>query len=278
MASCVRSVDTAMSADPDEGRQAPDGVRAVVRAMDILSAFARADHGLTVNDLMAQVDLSRTTLYRLLYTLQECGYVVGEGDPQRFHLGPAVGQLSWAWTQQLDIARMARPALQTLAAHTRETVALFTPGAGTRTCAAEIPSMQPLSFKRGVGYTEHIARGATGRALLAWMDLDADVLRQYCRETGNEPARLREELERVRRRGYATSRDELIQGAVAVASPFFDGSGRVAGSIGVFGPSVRLPQERIQGFTPQVMAAAQEVSRALGAPKAAGARGKGAGH
>ena len=259
-----------MTEDKDDGRQAPEGVRAVVRALDILSAFARADHGLTVTDLMAQVDLSRPTLYRLLYTLQECGYVVAEGDPQRFHLGPAVGQLSWAWTSQLDIARIARPALQGLAAHTGETVALFMPGAGTRTCVAEIPSGQPLSFKRGVGYTEHIARGATGRALLAWMDLDEAVLLQYCREAGYEPATLSEELERVRRRGYATSRDELIQGAVAVAAPFFDSSGRVAGSIGVFGPSVRLPQERIQGFTPQVMAAAQDLSRALGAPTPVG--------
>ena len=64
--------------------------------------------------------------------------------------------------------------------------------------------------------------------------------------------------------GYATSRDELIQGAVAVAAPFFGANGRVLGSLAVFGPSVRLNQERIDAIAAQLVAGASELSRSLG--------------
>jgi DNA-binding IclR family transcriptional regulator len=249
-------------------KQSAEGVRAVVRALEILLAFAKGDRELTVTELLARVNLSRPTLYRLIYTLEECGFVTSEGEPQKFRLGPSIGQLSWAWALNLDVARVAKPFMEEIAAKTKETVAVFTPAGTTRTCVAEIPSTQPLSFKRGVGYSEHIMRGATGRALLAWMHLPDSQFEEYCQETGLHSQRLRKELELVRTNGYATSSDELIQGAVAVAVPFFDGGNRIAGSLGIFGPSARLTPARIQEIAPLLIEAAQKISSALGRSEA----------
>ena len=249
-------------------KQSAEGVRAVVRALEILLAFAKGDRELTVTELLARVNLSRPTLYRLIYTLEECGFVTSEGEPQKFRLGPSIGQLSWAWALNLDVARVAKPFMEEIAAKTKETVAVFTPAGTTRTCVAESPSTQPLSFKRGVGYSEHIMRGATGRALLAWMHLPDSQFEEYCQETGLHSQRLRKELELVRTNGYATSSDELIQGAVAVAVPFFDGGNRIAGSLGIFGPSARLTPARIQEIAPLLIEAAQKISSALGRSEA----------
>jgi len=248
--------------------QNTEGVRAVVRALEILLAFAKGERELTVTELLERVNLSRPTLYRLIYTLQECGFVTSEGEPQKFRLGPSIGQLSWAWALNLDVARVVRPFMDEIAEKTRETVAVFTPAGTTRTCVAEIPSTQPLSFKRGVGYSENIMRGASGRALLAWMHLPDALFEEYCQAAGLHSQRLRKELELVRVNGYATSSDELIQGAVAVAVPFFDGGNRIAGSIGVFGPSARMNSMRIQEFTPLLTEAAQKISSALGRSEA----------
>src|SRR5215471_18180292 len=74
------------------------GVRSVERALDILLAFGDSDRDLSVGELLKRVDLSRPTLYRLLYTLQQNGLVTAEGEPQRFRLGPAIGRLAWAWS------------------------------------------------------------------------------------------------------------------------------------------------------------------------------------
>ncbi|MDR8071888.1 IclR family transcriptional regulator [Burkholderia cenocepacia] len=247
-----------------EKEKGADGVRSVERALEILLAFGDSDRDLSVGELLKRVDLSRPTLYRLLYTLQQNGFVLAEGDPQRFRLGPAVGRLAWAWSASLDVAALAQPVLRTIWEETGETVALFIPQGATRICVAELPSTQPLSFRRGIGYSERIVRGASGRALLAWMDPTPEQLAQYCEGLDFEPKDLVRKLQSVRKLGYAVSRNELINGAVAIAVPFFDHSNRVAGSIGVFGPSVRLEQDEIERIAERLLEHAQSLSGLLG--------------
>ncbi|WP_260986395.1 IclR family transcriptional regulator [Bordetella genomosp. 13] len=240
-----------------------DSVRAVSRALDIMLAFSRLDAELTASELLQRVGLSRPTLYRLLYTLEAKGFISSSGDPQRFRLGPAVARLSHVWTETLDVSAIAEPIMRELWNETQETVAVFVERSDMRLCLAEMPSPQPLNFKRGVGYQERIAVGATGRAILAFKpDAEAN-LDAYLRGSGLDRAQFLQGLEETRRNGYAVSRNELISGAVAVAAPFFSGKG-VAGSIGVFGPAARLDDAAVKRLGPRVILGAQALSRALG--------------
>jgi DNA-binding IclR family transcriptional regulator len=133
-----------------------------------------------------------------------------------------------------------------------------------RLCVAELPSPQPLNFKRGVGYTERIVRGATGRAILAYLDTSPEQLRAYAQGTEIDLKELQAELAATRKRHYSTSRSELIPGAVAVAVPFFDREAQVAGSIGVFGPEVRLDPARQKAIAHLLMDESVRLSEALG--------------
>lgn len=227
-----------------QAQKGTDNVRAVGRALEILLAFAPGDLELSAAALLERVELSRPTLYRLLHTLEQNGFISSVGEPRRFRLGAAVARLVNVWTSGLDIAPIAEPFLRRLWLQTDETVALFVPQGALRLCVAELPSPQPLNFKRGVGYTEQIVRGATGRAILAFMDVGAKDLRQWAQAAGIASKSLEAELARTRRRGFATSHSELIDGAVAIGVPFFDRHGAVAGSLGVFGPEVRLNAAR----------------------------------
>lgn len=257
----VKDSDSAeLEEKPEKGGES---VRAVNRALDILLAFSRQDAELTASQLLQRVGLSRPTLYRLLYTLEAKGFITASGDPQRFRLGPAVARLSHIWTETQDLAALAEPLLRELWNETQETVAIFVEQGEMRLCLAELPSPQPLNFKRGVGYTERIAMGATGRAILAFKEDALEHLEQYTRGLSLDPARFRRELEQTRQVGYATSRDELIVGAAAVAAPFFNG-GRVAGSIGLFGPATRLDEAAVAALGPRVVALARKLSQALG--------------
>jgi IclR family acetate operon transcriptional repressor len=167
--------------------------------------------------------------------------------------------LSHVWSASLDISAVAQPMMRRLWEKTGETVALFVSQGGYRVCMAEIPSIQPLSFKRGVGYREKVMVGASGRAILASM---SDASRHLAGEQVD--AGFEKELARIRERGYAVSKDELIQGAVAVAAPFFHGGDQVAGSLAVFGPSVRLRSAEINDFGTLLVQEAQQLSRVLG--------------
>ena len=196
-----------------------ESVRAVDRALEILMAFTATDHQLTASELLKRVDLSRPTLYRLLRTLEHSGFIVSSGDPQRFELGPSVAHLAHVWSSSLDIATLAQPMLRRVWDQTGETVALLVHQGNSRICVAELPSAQPLSFKRGLGYREDVTLGASGRAILAHVPTPESYLNKSG-ETVNVSAYL-DRLQQIREQGYAISRDELIQGAVAVAVPFF---------------------------------------------------------
>lgn len=241
-----------------------DGVRAVARALEILTAFTPQDFELSAADLLKRVDLSRPTLYRLLYTLEQHAFLVSSGEPQQFRLGPAVAELAQVWASQPDVSAVAQPVLRRLWERTKETVALFVPQGSSRFCLAELPSPQPLNFKRGVGYTERIVRGATGRAILAYMDATPQQRRRWSEQAGIDPETLETELAQTRKRGYATSRNELIDGAVAIGVPFFDRRGSIAGSIGIFGPEVRLNAARQQQIAHLLKHEASSLSGALG--------------
>ena len=147
---------------------------------------------------------------------------------------------------------------------TDETVALFVPKGSMRLCIAELPSRQPLNFKRGIGHTERLVRGATGRAILAFMEVTPRELRDWAAGTGIDVAELEQELVRTRKRGFATSHSELIAGATAVAAPFFDRQGLVAGSVGVYGPEVRMNASRQKDIAQSLIKEVGALSRVLG--------------
>ncbi len=247
-----------------ESEKLSDSVRAVDRALEILLAFTPGDDELSAGELLKRVQLSRPTLYRLLNTLEQNGFVVSVGEPQRFRLGPSVARLAHVWTATQDIGAVAQPMMQRLRERTGETVALFIPQGLHRVCVAELPSNQPLSFKRGVGYSERIVVGASGRAILAHIPFGDRTLQDYAADMKVDLRGYPKELEAIRQRGYATSRDELLQGAVAIAAPYFNGSGEVAGSIAVFGPSARIHAPEVEAIGKLLVEEAKALSKALG--------------
>ena len=241
-----------------------DGVRAVGRALDVLLAFRAGDTDLSAAELHQRLKLSRPTLYRLLHTLEQRGFVASVGDPARFRLGPAVARLVHVWTASMHLGDVAMPVMRTLWEKTGETVALFVPQGLHRQCVAELPSPQPLSFRRGAGYTERIVRGASGRIMLAFDGSTDAQIRASARGLKIDIAETVREVRASARRGYGVSRSELIDGAVAVAAPFFDGGGQLAGSLAVFGPEVRMGRARVASIGAMLVREGRVLSAALG--------------
>ena len=143
----------------------PKSVRAVERAIDVLTSFD-ADHTvLEIGDLQRATGLTRPTLYRLLQALETKGFIHSHGTPKRFELGPAVHRLAHAWDRSFPVVSVSKPLLEDLWASTRETVALMLAVSPLeRTCAIELKSPHPISFSRGTGYSDPMHRGASGKA------------------------------------------------------------------------------------------------------------------
>lgn len=247
-----------------EEKKPHENVRAVERALDILLAFRPGDTELTASELLNRVDLSRPTLYRLINTLEQNGFLASSGEPQRFRLGSSVAQLAHVWMTGQSLVQIAQPMLRALWEETSETVALFVPEEKFRVCIAELASPQPLSFKRGVGYREKLVLGASGRSMLSQMRLTPDELQDFAADSKQDVSKLAALLDTIREQGYAISQHELIEGAVAVAAPFFNGARQVAGTLCIFGPSVRVDQQKVDHFVQLLKRETGRLSHALG--------------
>jgi len=238
-------------------------VRAVDRAIAILQCFTSDKPALSVLEIQKRVGLSRPTLYRLLQTLGASGLIRAEGDPQRFRLAHGVMELAHVWLAGLDKVDVARPVLEQLREATGETAALFVLREQKRICVLELESHHALTIARGIGDTGDITLGASGKAILAYLD---ERRRDAILDSVAKPRRaeLTKALEVVRSRGFAVSYGEVFVGAVALAAPTFNHNGEVAGCLGVFGPRARVKDTDVPRFGALVIQAANAISEQLG--------------
>jgi DNA-binding IclR family transcriptional regulator len=247
-----------------DGSVTSKNVRAVERAIDILDCFVPEKPWMSVLEIQRKVPLSRPTLYRLLQTLIAKGLVRAQGDPQRFALDFGIGRLAHSWAAGIDVVALARPILEELRTATGETTAFFLRRGDLKQCVAELPSPHVLAISRGLGETDHLWRGASGKAILAFLDDDeiADVTRSLPKTINK--TRLAADLSRARADGYFVSRGEVFVGAIAIAAPYFDHTGNVAGSVGVFGPDARLDERWVARAASSVVKSAAELSEGSG--------------
>lgn len=240
------------------------GVRAVDRAIAILQAFSAAKPAMSVIDLQRATGLSRPTLYRLLETLAAHGFVRSHGTPQRFSLDYAAGLLAQSWHAGLNPVGAARPVIERLHEQTQETVSLAMLQGHQHLYVIELTSPHALSMSRGIGPKEHLTRGASGKAILAFMaEKEAQAVLESAPE-GSDLKALARDLAEIRKQGYAVARGEVIPGVVAVAAPYFDRANAVVGAVVIFGPEIRLPPARVEAVTQLACFSAREISGALG--------------
>jgi IclR family transcriptional regulator, acetate operon repressor len=248
-------------------------VRAVDRSIAILQSFTPEQPLMSVIELQKRVGLSRPTLYRLLHTLASRGLIEAEGDPQRFRLAHGVMSLAHVWLKGLDVVNVARPILEDLRERSGETAALFRIQEDRGICILEYESRHVLSISRGIGHSLTLSQGATGRAMLAFMPTDrqAEFLERMPKSVQRAP--LEEALRSARQKGYTISRGEIFVGAVAVSAPYFDHRGSVVGSVGIYGPSARVNENKVAEFAGLVVEAGRRISHLLGFQGVAGKSG-----
>jgi DNA-binding IclR family transcriptional regulator len=238
------------------------------RALAILAAFSDERPALGVSELARELGMHKSTASRLLATLQARGLVRRAGD--RFEPGPELVRLGALAGRGAAVLPAARPTLVRLAAETRETVNLAVRLGDSVLNLHQVETSHFVGLTDWTGKTTPLHATANGKALLAWGSGPAprDRAPLTDRTIVGDPELLAE-LERTRRRGWAQAVEELEPGLNSVAAPVFDISGRCVAAVSVAGPSYRLPPRQLGSLGRTCRAAADEISTALGHPRAA---------
>lgn len=251
----------------------------VERAFELLDRIAAAgSEGITLGRLAGEVRTAKSTTHRYVATLVELGAV--RRDPLgRLHLGLKLIELAGALLDADDLRSVADPILKDLVAATGETVHLGLPSDGDVVYIAKVESPQSVRLVSRIGSKVPMYCSAMGKALLASLDEEAlEPLLERPREPRTKhtivgEAELREELERVRERGFAIDDEENEAGVRCIGAPIVDAHGQPLGAISVSAPAGRMTLARAKQTAPGVVRAGKEIARRLGhAPAAVGNR------
>jgi DNA-binding IclR family transcriptional regulator len=244
-------------------------LQSVNRALTALELVADAGE-LGVSELGRQLGVHNATASRLAAVLAERGLLERDPVTERYRIGFGLVRLAGAAMSGLDLVRLARPIMETLAERAREASNLGVRSGDDVVYVDQIAGSRSIVTVSWVGRRTPLHCTSNGKVLLAWADdpdrerLLAGPLESYTKHTVTDPDTLRRELESIRRRGYAQAVEELEEGLNAVAAPVRQADGRVIAALGVSGPAFRMHAVDVPRMGLLTAEAAQAVSRQLG--------------
>jgi DNA-binding IclR family transcriptional regulator len=267
----AETVETAAASSPSSSLITGRGsiVQSVDRALSIMEILAR-DGWSSVTDIARELDVHKSTVFRLVATMQRRGIVEQHAASQKYRLGFAIVRLASGLRGEPDLVEVARPTLERLSEELDETVDLAVIEEGEVTNIDQASLSTSIVSVDWVGHRTPMHVAASGKAFLAFGDQKETEaylrgpLEPVTEWTVTDPALLRVELEEARERGYAVTMGDLEKGLNAVAAPVWASDGSVIAVIVVSGPEYRMTEERMPEVGRTVCEAAASVSRQLG--------------
>ncbi len=252
-------------------RRSPSGsIQSVERAILLLKEFSLSGPELGVTEASKRLGLHKSTVSRLLGTLERGGFVEQVSETRRYRLGLQLASLAGLAVTQLDLSAAARPYLVSLAAQSEETATLSVLDGDEAVNIDQVPGPHPVKDLGWIGRRLPLHASAGGKPLLA--SLPAEQLERwlqqplpaYTERTIVAPAALRRELQELLARGYVIVSEEYEPGLTAVGAPLYDYRQEIVASITISGPTFRLRPERLEAAARLIKDTAERISARLG--------------
>jgi DNA-binding IclR family transcriptional regulator len=238
-----------------------DGVQSIDRAARILVRLLEHDDAVTLNGVMEETRLPKTTAARLLRALERNG-LAQRRQGGGFRPGPVLVEYARRDSSVGDLATLAFPFLQRLGRATGETANIGIPTPGGVDRLAQIDGTHPLGAGNWVGRRIPLHASSMGKLFMAFGAAQPPFgrLPRFGPGTITTMADLLAEIERVRAAGYATTWDELEEGLCSAAAPVRGAKGTVIAAISVGAPTVRTSRERLANLVAMVVDVAAALS------------------
>lgn len=259
---------TSQSAPP-KGSTAKASTLAPQRVMKILEALAISKEGLTLTQLSMQMQLPKTSLFSMLHSLAEGGYIQTDGKSHR--LGPESHRIAALIHRQDSFPENVHDLLDQFQNESGETVMIGVPTEDWMNLVYVdvIESNSSLRFCLKVGAYRPLYSTTVGKIMLAYAPPDRreqyfehTELVAFNENTTTDLDMLNRELEQGRTKGYMFSSGS-VDGATGLAAPIFDANGKLIGVVGTAGPSGRFKTKQVK-LIGLITTCAKAMSRRLG--------------
>ena len=253
-----------------DDKTAQNTIKSLDRAMGVFEFLSEAQ-GKALSTLASDLGESPATVYRILVTLEGRGLVEFDQLDQVWHVGPRAFIIGARFLKRTSLVDRARPIMRHLMEATGETANLGIEQKGHVLFVSQVETHASIRAFFPPGTLSRMHASGIGKALMAQMDaprieklLSKEPMEQFTEFTLTERTALLDDLSETRNRGYAIDGEERNIGMRCIAAPVFDIHGEAAAGISVSGPTSRVGTERIAEFGAAVVAAAQELSGAIG--------------
>ncbi len=255
-------------------------VPGLVRGLHALQAFTPDRRRMTLVEIGAVLGITRSAAYRLVYTLDQLGFLVHDAASRTYALGPAVLRLGYGYIAARDLPEVAAPQLEALRDRTGWSAHLGVLEEREVVYLMRMPTRRALSSVVQVGSRLPAHATSMGRVLLAGLE-DAAVealyrgaeLPGFSSRTATSLPALLKQLQADRAAGFVAHVAGYEAGVASAAAPVRDVSGRVVAAINISTVALLTTEAELRGpLAREVMSTAAAISRALGhAPDQQGA-------
>jgi len=253
----------------------PQVIEAVVTTLSIIEYMAQARGPVGVSELAGAVSMPKPRIYRHLRTLVSRGYVAQEPLSEKYGLTLRLSHLGRAVADQTGLDAGMRSVMPALRERVHQSVVVGQiEDEGVRVLdILRQPSAVEISSRPGTLFDFHCT--AQGKIALAfgppklWQRVQRGPLRQWTDATKTNLARLKSEIDKVRKCGWAVAPGEVLSGINALAAPVFDAANTLVATIGILGSIQHVPPRPAPAQIAAVLEAAVDFSRRLGYREAA---------
>lgn len=246
------------------------GVRALERGLALLEALGRAPKS-SLAELAQGANLAPSTAFRLLDTLQKCGFATQCQQTGQYQLGLRAFEVGSAFMPRLQLSDVALPVMRELMQEFGETVNLAVADQADAVYVAQVEGEQMLRMFTRLGARTPAYCSGVGKVLLAWLPTETihSVLGggpwpASTKHTLTTFEALERELSQIRRQGYAVDNEEREVGVRCMAVPIADARGAVVAALSLSAPTVRLSEERLEDILPALLNAGSRISERCG--------------
>jgi IclR family transcriptional regulator, KDG regulon repressor len=246
-------------------------VKSVSRALHIIDIVSSEKDGLGVTEIAKQMDINKSSVYRILSTLVQYGYIEQDKETERYKLGYKFLDISSKLLESIDLRREAKPYLRELEKETNEVIHLVVYDQGEVIYIEKLEGTETLRMHSKVGKRAPMHCTGVGKAILAHLPLNVVLeiierkgLPKHTDFTITDRDALLKELEKVKQKGYALDLEENEYGIRCIAVPVFDYSGNVVAAVSISGPTIRMTDERIEKLQERIRYIGRQISERLG--------------